>query len=335
MSLFSRAPILGVLFAVATATPALASPLTATEILRTFNAVVAGDFAIQSDIAGPAVIGGNLTGGQGDFKGVNLPAAGSTFGAYSTVNVYGDAKNAHYNVNNGEVNVVGKVTGGSSLGSHVNYGASLPYSFNNIWSTLTAASLSMQQLVPAKQAALPTSGSNGAVLNAVQGSVAGQTNVAVIDITAAQLASYADLKINLNGMTTVIINVTGNFVGHPNIHNDQASWMSNVIWNFVDATNVDFGAQGWAGVVLAPNAKVTNGNPIDGTVVAKSYDGQSEIHLAPTQTDLGFLVPSSGSTTGGGQSAVPEPTSFALIGVALAGLLLVRRRSARRPLSLS
>ncbi len=314
-------------FVAAPARPANATALSATEILQTFNAVVAGNFALRSDVAGPVVVGGNLTGGQGDFYGGHLPAAGSSFAGYSTLAVYGNVQNASYNVNAGAVNVQGHAVGNVALGSNMHYGAVMPYSFDNIWSTLTAASTGLSQLTPAIQAPLPAAGTNGATLNAVLGSVPGQSNVAVINITAAQLASYPDVKVNLNGATTVIINVTGSsFTGRPNIHNNQNSFMYNVIWNFVDATTINFGATGWAGTVLAPKALVTTGNPIDGTVVAASFDGTSELHWAPTQTDLSFLSP---PLSGGGSNigtSVPEPGSLALLLAGLGGLLLVARR---------
>jgi choice-of-anchor A domain-containing protein len=309
-----------------------ATTLSATDILRSFNAVVAGDFSLRSDVSGPVVVGGNLTGGQGDFYGQHLPTSGSAFGGYSTLAVYGDIRNASYNVNGGTVNVVGSAVGRVSVGNNVNYGAAMPYSFDNIWSTLTAASLGLSQLAPAAQAPLPAAGTNGATLNAVIGSVPGQTNVAVINITTAQLASYPDLKVNLNGATTVIINVTGtSFSGHPNIHNNQSSFMSNVIWNFVDATTIDFGSTGWAGTVLATKAAVTTSNPIDGTVIAGSFNGASELHWTPTQADLSFLTPAPPPSTisASNPPAVPEPGTAAILGVSLVGLLALRWRRPR------
>jgi choice-of-anchor A domain-containing protein len=313
-------------FVAAPMRPAAAAALSATEILRTFNAVVAGNFALRSDVAGPVVVGGNLTGGQGDFYGKHLPAAGSTFAGYSTLAVYGNVDNARYNVNAGSVHVAGHAIGSVSIGNRVNYGAVLPYSFDNIWSTLTAASTGLSRLTPGTQAPLPAAGTNGATLNAVLGSVPGQSNVAVINVTAKQLESYPDVKVNLNGATTVIVNVTGSsFTGRPNIHNNQNGFMYNVIWNFVDATAIDFGGTGWAGTVLAPNALVTTGNPIDGTLIAKGFDGTSELHWTPTRTDLSFLSPPPSGGGGNVSIDVPEPDSLALLLAGLGGLALVMR----------
>jgi PEP-CTERM motif len=66
--------------------------------------------------------------------------------------------------------------------------------------------------------------------------------------------------------------------------------------------------------VLAPYAAVTNNSPIDGTLVAASYSGNGELH------DFPFL---------GSPVRTPEPGGLAILGVALAGLVGIRRRRAR------
>lgn len=308
------------------AAPARAGALTAQDLLSAFNVVVNGNFQTQSDTEGAVLVGGNLTSQNTGTLDTHKNAPSGALAGFGAVNVYGNAVNARYNANN----LVVKVAGGSigtnvfSGATSVTYNASLPYTFSNVWSTLVAASTGLAQITPTTQAALPAAGSNNAVLTAVPGSANGVTTAAVIDITAAQLASYGSLSVNLNGASTVVINVTGNFVGHPNIQN-ASNFQSNVIWNFVDATSIDFQGYGWAGTVLAPNAAVATNNAINGSLVAASFNGTGELHDHPFVGDLTPLLTTTPGSTPTNTAAVPEPASMAMLLAGLAALLLLYR----------
>ena len=92
----------------------------------------------------------------------------------------------------------------------------------------------------------------------------------------------------------------------------------DVIFNFFDATSVAVG--NWQSSILAPGAAVSilNGN-VQGFVYANSFAGGGELH----NFDFTGVLP---SFTGVLPSAVPEPGTFAMFGLALSGLLTVRRR---------
>jgi hypothetical protein len=90
---------------------------------------------------------------------------------------------------------------------------------------------------------------------------------------------------------------------------------TRVIWNFFEATSLHFGF--WHGSVLAMNAAVSNFTPIEGTLVAASFNGGGELH------DYGFRgrLPSD-------PVPVPEPGTLGLMAMGLAGLAVARRRRA-------
>lgn len=94
----------GILFA----SPAIAGPLTAQEILQQFNLVVLGNMTASDDVEGRAYIGGNLSGNAPFFiKGTPAIQANSI---YPDLVVRGDITGGNINVNNaGRVQVGGNV----------------------------------------------------------------------------------------------------------------------------------------------------------------------------------------------------------------------------------
>jgi choice-of-anchor A domain-containing protein len=149
------------------------------------------------------------------------------------------------------------------------------------------------------------------------------TGSAIFDINSSFFSANSSVTMNLNGATSVIINVavdtcvsTTCAFAVPNSLNfsNPTNYAPEVLWNFFNATSLSFSGE-FGGSVLAPFAAVTNRSPIDGTLVAASFSGNGEIHSDPFTGTL----PSD-------PAPVPEPASMAVFGVAMVGLAVARRR---------
>ena len=124
-------------------------------------------------------------------------------------------------------------------------------------------------------------------------------------------ANFDNLFTNVPSGYTTIINVLGvtlTELGNVN----SAALNQSVIWNFNQATSLSL--KGFHGSVLAPYASVTNSSAIEGSIVARNFTLNGEVHLG-TYAGTAFL-------------AAPEPASWAMLvcGFAMIGGALRSRR---------
>jgi choice-of-anchor A domain-containing protein len=292
----------------------------------TGNVTVGGSNSQTISMAGGSVYLGGTSGGVTANGSVALSINGNTSG---NLNLNGGGTVALAGSNYGTISMNGgSVSYTGSRGSmNLNGGATATHvsSLNLTAPTSTLGSFATTFQTPLTQLSTQL---NGVAANSTA-TVVGQTltfnahpinGVAVFDMKTSQFSGATTVTLNLDGATSVIINVTvdscanGVCAFNPTINFNDSSYASVLLWNFVNATNLDFTTE-FGGSILAPDAAVSNAAPIDGTLVSASYSGTGELHSHPY---TGVLP--------GGATPAPEPASMALIGTGLAGLAAVRRR---------
>lgn len=292
---------LGILLA--SATSLSAQSLSA---LKDYNVITIGDFSTNSDVEGRTLVGGNFTGSNSSTLGMKLQ--GKVSSTDKVLSVRGNISSGNpINLNAGSVEVGGSILGNRKI--NYNGGGSL---LNGYTTNFTAIVQSLEQA----SALLEGYGANSTVIIPAAQPAAYKFNanpdsngLAVFSITGEGLFGNnkaQQIEMNANGASSIIINVSGtNIVWNAgNIVGDltKDALRDNVVWNFYEATSINFGAHNMHGDILAPLAHITSQGPIDGSVFAKSITTTGEMHLI-----------------------VPEPSS-ALLGMLGAGLLLGRRK---------
>lgn len=246
------------------------SSLTAAAILQDFNSVIYGTASTGSDIEGAAVVGGNFSGAT-----INSNPSGTLPAGFSALTVFGSTGGNAININNGGHAYVGGTKGASiNFNGGGGYIAAPNATISTFSTPLNALSLSLSRL--AATGTLPTSGNNEVIT-----ATPGANGIAVIDLTAAQLAAIPSFSINLNGASSLILNVSGSSDTFSANDESGTTGAGNIIWNFYNATGTVAINSQIGGTVLATNAAVTNNNQIDGFLAANSLTAQGEIHDIP------------------------------------------------------
>jgi len=202
---------------------------------------------------------------------------------------------------------LGKSTAVMMGGGQLVTGGADPINFTAQFSFLSAYATQLSQLT-----ANSTVSNNGYGTITLTGT---DPTLEVFDLPIADLGGSNALAINVNSSATVLINVIGSslitsnsgfFLNGTQIIGNSATGYEHVLFNFYQATSIQFGGT-FQGTVLAPNAVTSGGGgQMDGGLIARSYSGNIEFH------DLLF--------NGNLPAVVPEPSPFLLCG---AGLILV------------
>jgi choice-of-anchor A domain-containing protein len=235
--------------------------------------------------------------------------------------------NNHINVNSNSVTYGGANPGGSSPATHDatlaagganDLHAALSIRLADLTADLTALSDALSGLT-----SLGTITSLNSPLD-----YSGATNgYAVFTMTEAafeqQNGNFDALFSGVPAGMTTIVNVLGtDLVEGGGANNNYVGGNQSVIWNFHDATSLSL--KGFHGSVLAVNADVTNSSAIEGSIVAKNFTLNGEVHLGTFAGTGNFLAPPAGG--------VPEPASWAmmLVGFGAIGSALRRPSVAAR-----
>lgn len=304
--------------AVALGLIALAAPTAHAQslsLLSDYSVVVSGNFSTNSDVEGRTLVGGNLTGSSSANFGIKLQNTVSKNDL--TLRVAGDIVSG----NPIQLNAGSLELGGSLNGRHINYngGGSLisnpSADYTSLINELTFASDTLSGFTANSTLIVP-----GAQPAAFKFDSAPDTNgLAVFLVDGNSLFNnqkVQQIELLANGATDVLINVSGGTINwqHGNMVGlfTQNGWRENIVWNFFEAENINFGSKNMMGQILAPNASVTAQGNLDGSIFAKNLSTTSEVHLP------GYK----------GNIVIPEPSSAILIGAAGLALLVRRKRAA-------
>ena len=279
--------------------------------LSEYSLIVEKDYHHSSAVWGRTFIGGNMTTHGGEF-GTRLGNDSSL----PTLTVAGNIKGNTFNIQAGDIVYGGKLKANVSFnggGSATDVGRkALKQERNSIVNELKQTSKTYAQT--ASNGQLNKNGNNTTF------NYTGTANTAVFDINASDIFfQNSFLQLDPGNAETVVFNISTqsqsmgfdflapNGINFGNGFNTQTA--SNILWNFYDAKNLDLQDLKVKGSVLAMGANLLSIGTIDGSIAAKSFIQDSQIH------NYTFTPPS--------EAPLPASIQFMLMG--LAGVLFARR----------
>lgn len=309
-----------------------------------FNVFALGNFnSAGSDTEGAVAVAGNAA-----LSGYSVNALNKAGSAGKALVVGGNLNFWNGSINNGNAWVGGSTNlGNLGFAGSLQQGAA-PFSFDQTAQQLNSLS-----------AALNTATANGSASFNPWGGVTlrgdGSAGAQVFNVSGERLLGLNNIMFDgLNRGQTLIFNVSGTRAGFQNVGlYGFADY--NVLFNFVDVTDLVLSGVGVYGSILAPKASISGGNgQINGNVVVKDWDSNIQInanHYFSTADVAGLLPPSTptssptSSPSTGPQSsplsqpqsspvsqpakAVPEPGTLALLLAGLSACALAARRRQR------
>lgn len=282
------------------------SSLTLASPLNDYNLILTGDYHYKGgQVQGATFIGGSLNAaGQSPTLGTRA------FANANGLTVAGNVRAANVTLQRGNL-----VYGGSLQVQNVNMNGRSQTIIAS--ADLSVASLAAQ--LEQESAAWAQQVSNGTFSKGTL-SYDGADGLAVFDLDFNQLfANNSNLKLSVGSASQVVINVRGSTVNMGGGVNLSSGFRSigaaNILWNFHEATNINFNGVGMVGAVLALNADTRGGAMFDGSFAARSYSGSRDFNQYGFNLRLPEPPPQS----------IPEPTGLALLLSSLLAIFLVAR----------
>ncbi|MBI1988969.1 MAG: choice-of-anchor A family protein, partial [Betaproteobacteria bacterium] len=284
------------------------------------NVLVQDSFQSQfSEVQGVLAVGGNATLFNYGVDLLSTPYGGA--GGYGLV-VGGNLTFSSGSVGTLITNPAQTYYGGALSGSLVNYTGGFntvnPLSFSSLFNQASVASTALAGYSSTGAATLNVGGifGNPAGLTLTGD---GSSAVQVFSISGTDLQTRNQIVVNnVPTTSTVLVNVTGTFAQLASVDSSSPfdPFGGKVLFNFKDATQVNFANTGLHASILAPNAVITsNSGHIRGVVIAKNWNGNFEVQPGAAPLLL----------------AVPEPETYAMMLAGLGLLGFVARRRGKRP----
>jgi len=248
--------------------------------LSDYNIILSGDFNVSGGsghVEGKAFIGGDLVHGSVFAQHLNKSSTADT------VKVVGNfTSNNAMHIEAGYIAYQGTLTGPTNICNGNGMGSSgcvkkvtdgsLTTEKNALLTELTSESNYFKSLATSANFTI-TGDSNNKTFKYTGAA----TDLAVFNISATDLANL-NWGIDFGNALNVVINVSGTSFTAGNAHvNGFQNKANNVLWNFADATTLNFG-DSWYGSILALNATINTNSNLNGAIAAKSYVGNGEIH---------------------------------------------------------
>jgi choice-of-anchor A domain-containing protein len=332
---FVSAAVTGTLLVTFAASPVRANSTTALLGATGFNIFTLSDFTVSNtDVAGRIGVGGNFNPGNANgSQGFTVVSNQSGTAINDPISAY-DFVVAGNLYNNGTQMSGGGSTftdnGGGSVGGTIYSGSYAGPSYLS-HSAITAPQLTSpidfytaSTQLPALATQLSTNAASQVnktvnVYNKGVTLVAGSCTLCVINLTSAEVGnalaggggginitapSGSTVVVNVNGAT---VNIAGSSITINGIEKNQ------VLWNFYNATQINYSTVGWQGSILAPIATFTgSGGNIDGQLIVYKDSASTEVHNYLFTGDLPALA-----------SSTPEPATWL---ISLSGLCVFAAR---------
>jgi choice-of-anchor A domain-containing protein len=282
--------------------------------LEDYNMILFGDFAVSGGsghVHGTAFVGGDLNGQNPEF-GADLPKSLTV----DTLEVAGDLNASQVTVQAGYLayggaNYLGNI---NCNGNGLSGGACLK-AVSGL-DTKAAALHTELSDESAYYAGLAATGSIDLIGKSLS-YTGGETELAIFNLNGSDLfAQNSNWNLDFGAADKVVINVFGDNLASAGGVNLNGGFShanaANILWNFYEANSIDLGSTHWFGSILALDAVFDTANDLNGTLVADSYIGDGQIHIANWKPPV---------------ETVPEPNLnlLLMVGLGLLGLGRLRR----------